>query len=434
MSGKGSNSVRLRRYNERFVLEAIRRLKEASKSDLAREADLTPPAVAGIVDGLEEGGFIERVGKRKGGGRGSPSILYRVREKRLFSVGVKIGRRSLEALLLDFSGEVRARFSRDYPYPDPETVRHAGDAALNAFRKWVARLPEAQIQGIGIAAPHFLGGWSEELDFPPELGPQWDAVDLRGFFRADLEAPVFVENDASAAALAELVQGVGSRLQDFMHISIDTFVGGGLVQNGKLHPGRHGNSAALAPLPVSPSRLDSASARPARYDCLVHRASIYVLLNHLRAHGVEIAHMRELEAPPPEALAPLEAWLEDCAEALVEAIIAVVAVIDVEAVILDSILPRAIQSDLHARVKARFRLVNPIGVVPPEILCGALGRDASAMGAALLCFSALFAPDSRVLMINSAEARLSGGLRNLTPGRGSAETMEEDGKAGLLRD
>ena len=108
LSGKGSNSVKVRHYNERFVLDAIRRLKEASKSDLARAANLTPAAVADIVDGLELSGFVKQMGKRFGQ-RGSPSILYRLTPQRIYSVGIKIGRRALEAVLVDFAGEVRAR-------------------------------------------------------------------------------------------------------------------------------------------------------------------------------------------------------------------------------------------------------------------------------------------------------------------------------------
>jgi hypothetical protein len=46
VTGKGSNSVQVRHYNERVVLDAIRRLGQASKADVARFAHLTPPAVA----------------------------------------------------------------------------------------------------------------------------------------------------------------------------------------------------------------------------------------------------------------------------------------------------------------------------------------------------------------------------------------------------
>ncbi len=201
LSGKGSNSVKLRHYNERFVLDAIRRLREASKSDLARTANLTNAAVADIVDSLEASGFIKQVGKRFGQ-RGSPSTLYRLNAERLFSIGIKIGRRALEAVMIDFVGNVRSREEHEYGYPDPALVLKAGNAALANFKLQVERLDEASIVGLGIASPYFLGGWSEELDFPSDLGRRWEAYDLTNFFNVDPKTPVFVENDASSSAHA----------------------------------------------------------------------------------------------------------------------------------------------------------------------------------------------------------------------------------------
>lgn len=412
LSGKGSNSVKVRHYNERFVLDAIRRLKEASKSDLARAAHLTPAAVADIVDGLESAGFVKQVGKRFGQ-RGSPSILYRLAPKRIYSVGIKIGRRALEAVLVDFAGEVRARETHEYRYPDPDLVFRAGNISLANFAALVDGLDDASIVGIGIASPYFLGGWSEELDFPDDLGDRWEAIDLTTFFATPDKAPVFIENDATSAALAELVQGAGTRFRDFMHISIDTFVGGGLVQDGKVHTGPHGNSAALGPLPVSPSSLDSVAAKPARYQSLLHRASIYVLVNHLKSRGIEIVRVRELEPMPPGAREPLFEWIDDCADALVEAIIAITSVIDIEAIVLDSILPRSIHSELLARVQRQFNRVSAIGIVAPEIIPGQFGPEASPIGAAMLPFSALLAPDSSVLMIGKERPKLLSSLSAL---------------------
>ena len=62
MSRKGSNSVHVRHYNERVVLETLRRQGQASKAELARSANLTPQAVAGIVDALVEAGLVEQKG------------------------------------------------------------------------------------------------------------------------------------------------------------------------------------------------------------------------------------------------------------------------------------------------------------------------------------------------------------------------------------
>lgn len=386
--------------------------KEASKSDLARAAHLTPAAVADIVDGLEQAGFVKQVGKRFGQ-RGSPSILYRLAPERIYSVGIKIGRRALEAVLVDFAGEVRARASHEYRYPDPDLVRRAGNTSLANFEALVDGLDDASIVGVGIASPYFLGGWSEELGFPDDLGDRWEAIDLMTFFATPPKVPVFIENDATSAALAELVQGAGARFHDFMHISIDTFVGGGLVQSGKVHTGPHGNSAALGPLPVSPSSLDSVAAKPARYQSLLHRASIYVLVNHLKSRGIEIVRVRELDPMPPGAREPLFEWIEDCANALVEAIIAITSVIDIEAIVLDSILPRSIHLELLAKVQNQFNRVSAIGIVAPEIIPGQFGPEASPIGAAMLTFSALLAPDSSVLMIGKDRPKLLGSLSAL---------------------
>jgi predicted NBD/HSP70 family sugar kinase/predicted transcriptional regulator len=409
LSGKGSNSSKLRRYNERFVLDALRRMKEASKSDLARQANLTPAAVAVIVDGLEASGFVKQVGKRFGQ-RGSPSTLYRLTPERVYSVGIKIGRRALEAVLVDFAGEIRARESHEYRYPDPDLVRKAGNTVLDNFNQIVGGLGDATIVGLGIASPYFLGLWSDELGFPDDLGARWEVIDLTSFFALDSKTPVFVENDATSAALAELLQGSGNRFSDFMHISIDTFVGGGLVQGGKVNTGPHGNSAALGPLPVSPSRLDSVGPHPGRYQSLLHRASIYVLVNHLKSRGIEITRVRELDPLPPGAEKPLFEWVDDCANALAEAIIAITAVIDIEAIVIDSILPRQIHHELHARVQAQFNQMSAIGIVAPAIVSGQFGPDASPVGAAMLPLSALFAPDSSVLMIGKDRTNLSGRL------------------------
>lgn len=398
MSGKGSNSRKLRHYNERVVLDVIRRMTEASKADIARAANLTPAAVAGIVDELEDRGFVNTVGKRFGQ-RGSPSTLYRLNADRMFSVGIKIGRRVMEAVLLDFAGKVQMRQENEYAFPEPEQVRRSGNAALRIFMERVASIPDASMIGLGLAAPYFLGGWTEELGFPASLGVAWEAVELRTFFDSDPTLPVFQENDASAAAMSELILGAGAGFRDFMYVTVDTFVGGGLVQNGKVNTGPHGNSAALGPLPVSSSTLPSLAAKKARYTSLLHRASIYVLVNHLESHGISLRRVRELEPLSPEARGPLAEWIKDCAGALSEAIIAICSVVDLEAIVLDSILPRSIHLDLVSRVEAEFNRIPVIGIVPPQILSGRFGPSASAIGAALLPFSSLLAPDTSTLML-----------------------------------
>jgi len=94
MTRQGSNSVQVRHYNERVVLDTIRRLGEASKAEIARQAHLTPQAIAGIVDGLVAAGYIE-IKSRRSGYVGSPSQMYGLAADGAYSIGIHIGRRSL---------------------------------------------------------------------------------------------------------------------------------------------------------------------------------------------------------------------------------------------------------------------------------------------------------------------------------------------------
>jgi predicted transcriptional regulator len=66
MNRKGSNSVQVRRYNERVVLEALQRMGTGSKAELARSTRLSSQAVASIVDALADAGLVELRGRRTG--------------------------------------------------------------------------------------------------------------------------------------------------------------------------------------------------------------------------------------------------------------------------------------------------------------------------------------------------------------------------------
>ena len=333
-TGKGSNSVQVRHYNERVVLDAIRRLGQASKADVARYANLTPPAVAGIVDALVAAGYVEQKGKRFGK-KGQPSVIYSLAPNGAFSIGLHIGRRTLDAVLIEFTGALRTAESHEYDYPEPDLVRRVGGGAIGRLRKLLG--DEApRLIGMGISAPYFLGGWERELGFPPEVSSRWRDIDLMDFFAEAQGLSLHVENDASAAAAAELVFGAGTRYRDFVYLSINTMIGGGLVIDGALQTGPNGNAAAYGPLPVTASRLSSIPAPTGSFELLLRRASIYGLINHLRANGVAISRVRDLEPMPSEARPFFVEWQEDCADALAQAIVTTIAIVKVFSMIICS--------------------------------------------------------------------------------------------------
>ena len=104
-TGQGSNSAVVRQFNERVILTALRRLGEASKADLAHHVNLTQSAAGQIVKVLEQQMLLRATGRRMGL-RGQPATLLRLDPEGAYSIGVNLGRRSLDSLLEDFSGTV----------------------------------------------------------------------------------------------------------------------------------------------------------------------------------------------------------------------------------------------------------------------------------------------------------------------------------------
>jgi predicted NBD/HSP70 family sugar kinase len=402
-TGKGSNSVQVRHYNERVVLDAIRRLGEASKADIARFAHLTPPAIAGIVDALIEAGYVEAKGKRFGG-IGQPSLMYALDPNGGFAIGLHLGRRTLDAVLVEFTGKVRMSESHEYSHPEPERIRTIGNDIIARMLKNLGPHQHRMV-GMGISAPYFLGGWEQELASPPEISARWREVDLTGLFKSTAGLPLFIENDASAAAAAELVFGAGKRFRDFVHLSINTMIGGGLITDGTLQTGPNGNAAAFGPMPVSHSKLTSIAKPSGPFEILLRRASIYGLLNHLRASGVIIDRVRELDPMPAAALKPFLEWQDDCADALAQAIISTISVVDLEAIVIDGLLPGNLLKKTVDMVRTRFNQIMPKGLVAPEIIAGSIGPQASALGAAILPIYQLFTPDSAVLTKKAVEKK-----------------------------
>ncbi len=404
--GKGSNSSGLRRYNERVVLSTLRKLGTASKSDLARLTDLTAQAVTRIVDELENSGLMVREGRRLGG-KGQPSIMYAINPTGAYSIGVKVGRRDIELLLMDFGGGVIDSISHDFDCPEPEFLLEQIEQGIQTLTNKLSPPDRGKLMGVGVAMPWFIGAWTKELGMSQALADQWSNINFGAEVAQRTHLPVFFENDCSAAAIAELQFGNGINVSNFLYVFIGTFIGGGLVLNGNLEAGVHGNSGALASMPVPPSKLSSTPTTEGPFEVLLNRASLFGLRRHLNENGIDIKSASQLDSVMDQARPLVQEWLDDCADALVYAILSAVGVLDLEAVVMDAHLPRYLLDELVEMVSRRLQQAAPSGVFKPKILSGKIGTNAVATGGAILPFYSNFAPDKTVLLKGGIPERVS---------------------------
>jgi predicted ArsR family transcriptional regulator len=113
---RGSNQTAVRAYNERLVLSLVRRHGSLAKVDIARETGLSAQTVSVIMRSLEGDGLLVR-GEPKKGRVGQPSVPMSLKPGGAYSIGLKIGRRSADLLLMDFVGNIHKQLHETYAYP-----------------------------------------------------------------------------------------------------------------------------------------------------------------------------------------------------------------------------------------------------------------------------------------------------------------------------
>ena len=116
---RGSSQGGLRQYNERVVLQAIRLHGALPGAEIARLTRLTAQTISLITKRLIDDGLLLK-GEPVRGKVGQPSVPLSLNPDGAYSIGVKVGRRSMDILLMDFSGQTRQRWSLTYAHADPD--------------------------------------------------------------------------------------------------------------------------------------------------------------------------------------------------------------------------------------------------------------------------------------------------------------------------
>jgi predicted NBD/HSP70 family sugar kinase len=390
---RGSNQVGVRLYNERLVLSLIRRHGSLPKAEIARLTGLSAQTISVIVRQLAADGFLLR-DKPQRGKVGQPSVPFRLNPSAAFALGLKIGRRSADLVLVDFLAQPRGSRRVIYRYPVPEEIlAFAGEAAATLTRG----LPTegaARLAGLGIAAPFELWSWREEMGAPDGVAARWRDLDIGAELTARLPWPVHLCNDATAACGAELLLGQGDRFETFLYLYVGSFVGGGVVIRRSLFAGRTGNAGALGSMLVS-----DPGGRPEQ---LIRRASLYVLERRLAAAGADPSRLWLSPDDWDDWPEILDGWLAEAAAALAQAIVCALAVIDFDGVIVDGACPAEVRTRLVDAIREAFSRLDRQGLSPTEIVAGTLGSRARALGAACLPLLANFAQDRELLFKNGA--------------------------------
>ena len=153
-------------------------------------------------------------------------------------VGVDIGGTNLKAGLADENGQLLAvQKMKVASITDQQSLAWTIVSLTQELGR-VAGVPLDQIASVGVGVPGTVEIRSGTIGYTCNLPLR--NVPLRKLFHHYLAIPLYIENDANCAALAEYYVGAGRESKRFVTITLGTGVGAGIVHNGKIYHGANG--------------------------------------------------------------------------------------------------------------------------------------------------------------------------------------------------
>ena len=394
---RGSNHTGMRQFNERTVLRAIRHAGAIPKADLARLTQLSTQTVSIIVNRLLDDGLLLKQDRIRGK-MGQPSVPLSINPDGAYSIGLQVGRRSLEVVVTDFVGQMRHQWRQSYAYPSPAEVLPRIKEGLKLMQRRMGADAWSRTVGIGLSAPLAMHQWGDLMG--PEAGKamvDWEHIDLVDEVQAMSALPVEFAKDTTAACVAELVQGLGRDVPNFLYVYVGTFVGGGLVMDGHIVNGPHGNAGAIGSMPIGlpPLGTRANANTPAQ---LLQLASGWQLEQALMAAGHDPLIVQQDTIMSPELSALTQPWLSQAAKALAMSATSATALLDLDAVIMDGSLNPKLLHALIQLTESSLAQFSFDGIHQPQVLAGRVGSHARALGGALLPLHAQFFPDKDIFL------------------------------------
>lgn len=137
------------------------------------------------------------------------------------------------------------------------------------------------LKAIGVGVP---GRINKNIILNAPNLPGWENINLAELLQRKYPVPVYLENDANAAGLAELLYGAGVGKKDFLYMTVSTGIGGGIISNGKLLTGHNHTAGEIGHMIVERGGTQCGCGQ---HGCLEAMASGTHLTNRLRKRLVE---------------------------------------------------------------------------------------------------------------------------------------------------
>ncbi|MCD1259653.1 ROK family protein [Paenibacillus athensensis] len=220
------------------------------------------------------------------------------------AIGIDVGGTKTAIGLIDEQGHIRNKQSLPTDLGISPAQMVARMAAVVQAMLDESSISSSEIAGIGIGAPGPLDTRAGLIDCPPNL-PGWQGFALVAELRRHFDVPIRMENDATAAALAEKWLGAAQASEHFAFVTISTGIGAGLYAHGRLLTGASGNAGDAGHIVIDPAAGRCACGQLGCWEWVASGTAIARQATELRGIATTAKEAFELAAAGDALMQPL---------------------------------------------------------------------------------------------------------------------------------
>lgn len=293
-----------------------------------------------------------------------------------YSVAIDIGGTNTRVALADEELNIieRKQFATDSENPDVTLGKIA--EVIKSF--------DCDIVGVGMSCPGPLDLINGKILTPPNLKGQWHNLKVAEELSKLINKPVYLENDANLAGLAEAVVGEGKDYNYVQFFTVSTGLGAGFVINKEIYHGAHGFGNEVANCVMMKDGPSHGSIIPGGIEAI---SSGTAITSRAVKAGLDVKHAGEVNDLAKAGNEVAKQIMDDAKEYLANFIGVVYGYADPEIVILGGSVALKIDGfveEVEALAKERvYEIMKPY----VKVRKSTLNEDSGLIGAAYLAFS-----------------------------------------------
>lgn len=296
-----------------------------------------------------------------------------------YAIAIDVGGTNTRVALVNDKYEIEERIQFSTDAQNPGVTLNQIKEAIDGFEK--------DIVGVGMSCPGPLDLIEGKILTTPNLHGKWHGLYVTKELEKLIHKPVYLENDANLAALAEAMIGEGKDYRIVQYLTVSTGLGAGLVIDKKIFQGAHGFANEVANTCMVNNGPSHGSIYPGGIEALSSGTAIE---QRAKKAGLKVNHAGEVNDLALSGNESAKLIMDEAKLYLANFIAGIQAFIDPEIVILGgsvALKTPGFVEEVEELVKSKvYDVVSPY----VKVRKSTLSEDSGLLGAACLAFNREF--------------------------------------------